>query len=78
MMHQQLITNYYSRTPTSIVMKAYNGLYNYLKNKMFSENTLRLNYKQKLITDYYKHVPKQVKSYNNFNQPLITKYYRKN
>jgi hypothetical protein len=75
---QQLITNYYTITPKSIALKVYKGLYNYVKNKMFSENTTSHNYKQKLITDYYTYLPKKVKTSNNLDQSLITRFYHKN
>jgi hypothetical protein len=75
---QKTITNYYSFNSQSVAIKVYNNLYSYLKNRVFSKNTITPKYKQKLITDYYAYVPKKHLMPKIMRQPLITEFYHKN
>lgn len=74
---QKTITNYYSFNSQSVAIKVYNNFYSYLKNKVFSKNTIIPKYKQKLITDYYAYAPKKILM-PKMRQPLITEFYHKN
>ena len=74
------ITYYYKIMTKSIALEIYKGIYNFIKKKTFYQNINIINYKQKLITDYYSVIPKDKTdiSITTLRQPLITEFYHKN
>ena len=68
----KLITDFYYPIHKSMTIKVYNGIVSYLKNTFSKDNVNTMKYTQKLITDYYKVIPKK----NKVRQQLITEFYQ--